>query len=227
MKCKYWVSFLFAMMIAFAFFFSPSVMAQTNEAGATIVREVTLSPGNWLWDHYRRMSPEYRRAHPFKQFFESEACYLKDRKCTEEDWRRVPVSQAVYIPAEQLFVRVPPGAEFPGVTLAPSENGAEVYPIVLDAHALSADEVLQLTAEVSHLEKINSALRAASDFEETFSRGVIALLIVIIIAFALVLLLLLDRLRKTEQKLRNAESCFRGYPEHDSCQPGSTPKTCC
>lgn len=215
MKLHCWISALFAMLFASLVFFAPPAMAQTSTA--TFVREVTLSPGNWLWNHYARMSPEYRSAHPYKQFLESEACFLKERKCTEADWKRVPKTQTVYIPAEPLLVRVPANEPIPVVTLEGTSD-PELFAPVVDERGLSGDDAQLLAAELAILEKNNNDLSSQYVAQVTFFKKVFSSLIVFVIVLVLLALFLWNRLLRTKQELKNAKSCFRGYPEVDSPQ---------
>lgn len=210
MKLQCWIRTFFAMLFTVLAFFAPS--AQAEASTATFVREVTLSPGNWLWNHYARMSPEYRNAHPYKQFLESEACYLKDRKCTEEDWKRVPKTQTIYIPAEPILVRVPGIEPVPVVTLEATSD-PELFATVFDEKGLSGDNAELLAAELSVQKTLNTALTTEYVSQVTFFKNAVALLILLAIALAVAVLFLWSRLSRAKQELKNAESCFRGYPE--------------
>ncbi len=194
------------MILAATVFFAPPVMAQTiTPTSATLVREVTLSPGNWLWNHYARMSPEYRRAHPYKQFLETEACYLTDRKCTEADWKRVPKTQVVYIPAEPVFVRVPPGASIPGIILEESTGGIDHHGLVIDNDATDAEGTARLYGELKNLEAINKDLSSKYAMEGAFWRKAVAFLIFSVIAFGLLAMFLWTRLLPHRQKLQKTK----------------------
>jgi hypothetical protein len=215
MKLQCWIRTFFAMLFAALAFFAPSAIAETSTA--TFVREVTLSPGNWLWDHYVRMSPEYRSAHPYKQFLESEVCYLKDRKCTEEDWKHVPKTQTIYIPAEPLLVRVPANEPIPVITLEGAGTGDfELFAPLVDAKGLSGFDADVLATELAIQKAMNTALSSEYVSQVTFFKNAVALLIFLAIALALSVLFLWSRLSRSKQELKNATSCFRGYPEPDT-----------
>jgi len=220
MKLRCWICTLFAMMLAATMLFSSPAMAQTS---STLVREVTLSPGNWLWNHYARMSAEYKSAHPYQQFLESDACFLKDRKCTEEDWQRVPKTQKVYIPAEPIFVHVPPSEPVPGITLEENPNDIDLFAVIVDEKAISATDAGALAADLAIQKAANSALESEYSLLVTFLTSAVSLLIVLAIALVLYVVFLLSRLSKTKQALENAESLFSGYPK-PSPSPEPTPQ---
>ncbi len=150
---------LFAMLSAAVFCFgAPNASAATSDS-PTFVREVALSKGNWLWHHYVRMSPSYRKAHSFTSFMKTEACFLPDRKCTEADWRRVPRSQKIYIPTENVLLKVAHDAATPVLGLSLRANGKGLYSLYARTAPLAQAEEVALNDRIKNLEFINRDLR--------------------------------------------------------------------
>ena len=158
MKQRSFVCAFYAMIIAVIFSFAPSVMAANSVPAPTFVQEVSLSQGNWLWNHYMRMSVSYRNAHPYQQFMGTDACFLTERKCTEKDWLHVAKTQKIYIPADNVFVKVEKGASIPAIGLSalPKEPNLFVLSAV-EASVVSAREKA-LESQIVSLKKANGDL---------------------------------------------------------------------
>ena len=141
--------FIFALLIAVWSFIAPPAFAEGTDA--QFVREVSLSKGNWLWNHYQRMSAEYRSSHTWKTFMESDACFHAERKCTEADWRAVPVSHKILIPVEGLLARVRNAGQDVSVKLSARLD-------VPTLRTLSLFSVSEIDPRVNELEKQNELL---------------------------------------------------------------------
>ncbi len=197
MKLRCWICVLWAMILAATALFTPPVMAEEH---MTLVREVALSPGNWMRNHYLRMSAEYRKALPYEQFLD-QACYLKDRTCTLADWKRVPKMQKIYIPAEPIMVRVNSAAAVPAIALVPNaKDPTRLTLALLDKPLVTVRETV-LATEVRTLMKQNIELRSQNTSDKTVFDTMAAAFSATVLVLTLAVLFLWTRLSAQNTEL--------------------------